>query len=67
MVETYGRDMQDKVDTAINKVCQKFEPFDECVGFIKKYRDKLVRAIMSEKNAPAACKHLNLCKETSIF
>ncbi|KAI5622869.1 antimicrobial peptide NK-lysin-like [Silurus asotus] len=51
---------KDKVDMAINKVCHKFEPRD-CVGFIKKYRDKLVRAIMSEKNAPAVCKLLKVC------
>ncbi|KAI5622868.1 antimicrobial peptide NK-lysin-like [Silurus asotus] len=59
---------KDKVDTAINKVCQKLKLINApCMKFVKKYKDKLVRAITSEKNAPAACKRLKLCKKTSIY
>ncbi|KAI5102748.1 hypothetical protein C0J45_8100 [Silurus meridionalis] len=68
VIETYGRDVQDKIDTALNKVCQPLKVIKApCKSFIKKYKGKLVKAIMSAKNAPAACKQLTLCKKTSIY
>ncbi|KAF7704786.1 uncharacterized protein LOC124390338 [Silurus meridionalis] len=59
---------KDKIDTALNKVCQPLKVIKApCKSFIKKYKGKLVKAIMSAKNAPAACKQLTLCKKTSIY
>ncbi|KAF4084438.1 hypothetical protein AMELA_G00128690 [Ameiurus melas] len=54
---------KDGIDTALNKVCVKSAGLKKiCMSFIRKYKAKLVRILMSARNPHEACKRLNLCK-----
>ncbi|XP_053366483.1 granulysin [Clarias gariepinus] len=51
------------INAALNKVCNRKKVKDTrtCIKFVHKYKDKLVKFLMSGKGASQICKLLRLC------
>ncbi|XP_047677832.1 prosaposin-like isoform X1 [Tachysurus fulvidraco] len=52
---------KNNIRAALNKVCDKLKFKRSCKSLVHKYREKLVRIIMSAKNPRLVCKLLHLC------
>ncbi|XP_047677834.1 prosaposin [Tachysurus fulvidraco] len=52
---------KNNIRAALNKVCNKLKLKQGCKSLVSKYREKLVRIILSAKNPRLVCKLLHLC------
>ncbi|GAA6073980.1 prosaposin-like isoform X1 [Tachysurus ichikawai] len=53
---------KNNINAALNKVCDKLKSKQVCKSLVHKYREKLVRIILSAKQPHEVCKLLHLCK-----